>query len=80
MPSIRPWENWCGEPQSGQEGENQTQGRYPKVLIKGNKRRGSAALKSLFPKETVVGIWPSGREKGRKEGRRQNWGQLWIWL
>lgn len=25
------------------------------------------ALKALFPKETLVGIWPSGREKGRKE-------------
>ena len=28
-------------------------------------------LKSLFPKETLVGIWwESGREKGRKEGGR----------
>lgn len=28
------------------------------------------ALKPLFPKETLVGKWPSGPEKGRKEGGR----------
>ena len=28
------------------------------------------ALKSLFPKEILLGMWPSGPEKGRKEGGR----------
>ena len=69
MPSSRPWENRYREPQRELEEENQTNRRYSEMLAEA---RGMAqqALKSLFPKETLVGKWPSGPEKGRKEGGR----------
>lgn len=72
MPSSRPWENWCREPPppplgGGQKGENEAKGRYPEVLVERSKRLTQQALKSLFLKETLVGIWLSRWEKGRKE-------------
>lgn len=67
MPSSRPWENWYRGPPRGREGENEAKGRYPEVLAEGSKRLTQWALKLLFPKETLVGIWLSRREKGRKE-------------
>lgn len=48
------------------------------MLVEGSKRLAQQAVKSLFPKETDgnLAIWV----RGRKEGSRRSWNQLWIWL
>ena len=68
MLSSKPWKTGAGSPTKGRKGsESQAKGRYPEVLIEGSKSLARQALKALFPKKTLVGIWPSGWEKGRKE-------------
>lgn len=55
-----PEKTGAGSPTGGWEGENEAKGRYPEVLVEGSKRLAQQAVKSLFPKETLMEIWPSG--------------------
>ena len=67
---AEPRRTGAGSPRGGRKQRIRLRANTQRCWLKEARGVAQRTLKSLFPKETLVGIWPSGREKGRKEGGR----------